>query len=376
MRRSARRFQQLARQRLPATRPVFPPAAAEAAAPLVDTRATDPLVDAHGRRHTYLRVSLTETCNFACRYCVPEEGAEPGGTPALTAEEVLRAVGILVRAGVNKVRLTGGEPTVRRDLASIVAGLGALRPQLTDVGITTNGLLLDRSLSMFETYGCTQLNVSLDTLVPAKFVLLSRRPSKWYDRVWRNVMAIAENPRFELKLNCVVMRGFNEDEIVDFLDLARKYPIEVRFLEFMPFDGNSWCEDRLVTLAEVFSSMRAAEENLRPVPTSSSNTAKLFDAPGWRGRVGLISPMTDSFCGGCNRLRLTADGSLKNCLFGEEEWSLREMLKEGASDDEILDKVQDAVRAKHYAHGGYAGPADLQDRAAAGANRSMIRIGG
>jgi cyclic pyranopterin phosphate synthase len=289
---------------------------------------------------------------------------------------VLRAVGILVRAGVNKVRLTGGEPTVRRDLERIVAGLGALRPQLADVGITTNGLLLDRSLSMFETYGCTQLNVSLDTLVPAKFVLLSRRPRKWYDRVWRNVMAIAENPRFELKLNCVVMRGFNEDEIADFLDLARKLPIEVRFLEFMPFDGNSWCEDRLVSLAEVFSSMRAAEENLRPVPTSSSNTAKLFDAPGWRGRVGLISPMTDAFCGGCNRLRLTADGSIKNCLFGEQEWSLRDMLKDGASDDEILTKVLEAVRAKHFAHGGYAGPADLQDRAAAGANRSMIRIGG
>jgi cyclic pyranopterin phosphate synthase len=289
---------------------------------------------------------------------------------------VLRAVGILVRAGVNKVRLTGGEPTVRRDLDKIVAGLGALRPQLMDVGITTNGLLLDRSLASFEKHGCTQINMSLDTLVPAKFVLLSRRPSKWYDRVWRNVMAIAENPRFELKLNCVVMRGFNEDEIVDFLDLARKFPIEVRFLEFMPFDGNSWCEDRLVSLAEVFGTMRAAEEDLRPVPTSISNTAKLFAAPGWRGRVGLISPMTDAFCGGCNRLRLTADGSLKNCLFGEDEWSLREMLKEGASDDEILGKVREAVRAKHFAHGGYAGPAALQDRAAVGANRSMIRIGG
>jgi cyclic pyranopterin phosphate synthase len=189
-------------------------------------------------------------------------------------------------------------------------------------------------------------------------------------------MAIAENPRFELKLNCVVMRGFNEDEIADFVDLARKLPIEVRFLEFMPFDGNSWNEDRLVTLAEVFSCMRQAEEGLRPVPTPKTSTAKLFDAPGWRGRVGLISPMTDSFCGGCNRLRLTADGSLKNCLFGEDEFSLREMLKENASDDEILSKIRDAVRAKHFAQGGHAGPADLQERAIAGANRSMIRIGG
>jgi cyclic pyranopterin phosphate synthase len=172
------------------------------------------------------------------------------------------------------------------------------------------------------------------------------------------------------------MRGFNEDEIADFMDLARRHPVEVRFLEFMPFDGNSWCEDRLVPLVEVFRSMRAAEEALRPVPTPSTSTAKLFDAPGWKGRVGLISPMTDAFCGGCNRLRLTADGSLKNCLFGEEEWSLREMLQGGASDEEILGKVEEAVRAKHFAHGGYAGPADLQDRAAAGANRSMIRIGG
>jgi cyclic pyranopterin phosphate synthase len=294
----------------------------------------------------------------------------------LTTEELLRAVGILVRAGVNKIRLTGGEPTIRRDIGDIVAGLGAMRPQLKDLGITTNGLLLDRSLATFDLHGCTQLNLSLDTLVRAKFVLLSRRPEKWYDRVWRNVMAVAENPRFELKLNCVVMRGFNEDEIADFVDLARKLPIEVRFLEFMPFDGNSWCEDRLVPLAEIFSSMRSAEENLRPVPTPSTSTAKLFDAPGWRGRVGLISPMTDAFCGGCNRLRLTADGAIKNCLFGEDEWSLRDMLKDNASDEEILMKVQEAVGAKHFAHGGHGGRHDLNDRAVAGANRSMIRIGG
>jgi len=343
-------------------------------------RCAPALVDSFGRQHTYLRVSLADQCNFRCRYCVPATTAEEEGSfgppgESMSTAAVLRAIEMFVRAGVTKVRLTGGEPTLRRDLGAIAAGIGALRSEgLQSVGITTNGLLLDRVLPELGANGCTQLNISFDTLMSAKFTLLSRRPSKWHDRVVATVDRAIDDPRFEVKLNCVVMRGFNDDEIADFVDLARRRPVEVRFLEFMPFAGNSWAEDRLVPVAEVFRAMREAEPGLVPIPAPAAAVARLFTGPGWQGRVGVISAMTDSFCSGCNRLRLTSDGMVKNCLFGEDEWSMRDLLERGASDEELLETVAKAVGAKHYAHGGNAGPEEIQANALS--NRPMIRIGG
>jgi len=193
--------------------------------------------------------------------------------------------------------------------------------------------------------------------------------------VWESIKACIDRG-FTVKVNCVVLRGRNDDEVADFVRLAAEYPIEVRFLEFMPFSANSWSEDRMVPVEEIFAKIREAAPDLRPVPAPSSSTARLFDAPGWSGRVGTISSMTDAFCGGCNRIRLTSDGMVKNCLFGEDEFPLREALRQGASDDELAARLREAVSAKHFAHGGHADMHALNARAEEGKNRPMIRIGG
>lgn len=318
---------------------------------------------------------------------MPEDDEEPI-TPnehgdLLTAEELKRLAGLFVGMGVRKVRLTGGEPTVRGDFARVVDDLGELSgslPSPLSLGLTTNGVRLLRFLPHMRAAGLRNINLSLDTLIPAKFPLLTRRPQAWHARVMRTLEEVAQQDFFTLKVNCVLLRGANEDEVGGFVDLTERYPIEVRFLEFMPFVGNSWSANRLVPQADILEAVqrhlqrRGGPAAERLPPDTPNDVARLWSVPGWPGRLGIISSMTDAFCGGCNRLRLTSDGQLRNCLFGEQGWSLRDALREGASNDELVKVVASGVAKKFAKLGGKRDMHELRERGAQ--NLPMIALGG
>ncbi|MEP0547031.1 MAG: GTP 3',8-cyclase MoaA [Rhodothermales bacterium] len=333
---------------------------------------SDLLTDRFGRRHTYLRVSLTGRCNLRCRYCMPAEGVAL--TPRdglLTTDEIARLARIFVAAGVDKIRLTGGEPLVRKDIEEVADALGAL-PGLRVLALTTNGLLLDRKLDGLHRAGLTHLNLSLDTLRADRFESLTLRPG--LDRVLAALdLALAYGYADDtLKVNCVVMRGVNDDEVEDFVALTEARPIEVRFIEFMPFGGNEWARDRLVPYRELLDRI-GARFALERVADGPTETAKTYRVARHAGRIGFITSMTTPFCDGCNRLRLTADGALKVCLFGRAEVSLRDPMRAGASDDELRATIRAAVLRKAAAHDGIA---EIADAARRDENRPMILIGG
>ena len=329
------------------------------------------LTDAFGRRHTTLRLGLTERCNLRCVYCMPAEGVPLTPTrQMLTTDEVARLGRVLAEAGVDKVRLTGGEPLVRKDAVEVVARLGRLG--LRSLAVTTNGLLLEDRLAGLRAAGLTDLTVSLDTLRPDRFETITRRPG--LDRVLSALDAALghgyriDGPR-SLKVNVVSLRGVNEDEAVDFADWAAREPIEVRFIEVMPFDGNGWDRSELVTFEETRSRIEDVHGPLDALDDGPHAPARTFSRPGWRGRVGFVASMTAPFCAGCNRLRVTADGSLKVCLFGPREVSLRDAMRDGATDADVLGLVRRALAGKARAHAG-------MDVLATTENRPMITIGG
>jgi len=240
---------------------------------------------------------------------------------------------------------------------------------------------LKKFLPLLEEAGLYNINLSLDTLVAAKFPFLVRRDIKWHTRVMDVLHAmLAEGSPFNVKVNCVLLRGVNDEELGAFVDLTQHLPVEVRFLEFMPFDQNGWNANRLVPQVEIVQAMqthlerRGMEHAERLPPDSLNDVARLWKVPGWRGRVGVIASMSDAFCGGCNRLRITADGELRNCLFGEEGWSLRDALRSGVSDEALMEVVGDSVRAKFFKLGGKRDMHELQERGAK--NLPMMSLGG
>ncbi|OAA68052.1 molybdenum cofactor biosynthesis protein 1 B [Niveomyces insectorum RCEF 264] len=297
---------------------------------------SDFLTDTFQRQHDYLRISLTERCNLRCLYCMPEEGVEL--SPArnlLTTPEIVLLADVFVGQGVRKIRLTGGEPTVRRDILPLMRQLGALRCRgLEELCLTTNGLALHRKLEAMVEAGLTGVNLSLDTLDPHQFQLMTRRQG--LDAVRRSMDRILALNKagagVRLKINCVVMRGLNDGEMVDFVALTRDHDLEVRFIEYMPFDGNRWSTRKMVSFTEMLERLSAHYPTLRrTAPDAHHNgpheTSKTYEVPGFAGRVGFITSMTHNFCGGCNRLRVTSDGSLKVCLFGNAEVSLRDIVR-------------------------------------------------
>ena len=330
-----------------------------------------PLVDRFGRRHTYLRLSLTERCNLRCQYCMPAEGVPLAPREhILTTPEIVRLARLFVDLGVDKIRLTGGEPLVRKDAEDVAEALGDLG--LRSLALTTNGLLLERKLDRFHHAGLSHLNISLDTLRPDRFHTLTRRPG--LEKVLAAIdLALDYGYADErLKINCVVMRGINDDELVDFVAWTADLPIEVRFIEYMPFDGNGWASDTLVPYREMRGRIEA-EFELIPLDDGPHETARTFRAPGHAGRVGFIASMTAPFCAGCNRLRVTADGALKVCLFGAAEVSLRDRMRAGATDADLVATIRAAVQRKAEAHAGIDGIAEAARQAG---NRPMILIGG
>ncbi|XP_059375389.1 molybdenum cofactor biosynthesis protein 1-like isoform X2 [Carassius carassius] len=324
------------------------------------------LMDSFGRRHNYLRISLTEKCNLRCQYCMPQEGVMlTPRSQLLTAEELLILARLFVQEGVNKIRLTGGEPLIRPDVLHIIAELRKLEG-LKTIAVTTNGMNLTRLLPSLKKAGVDLLNISLDTLVPAKFEFITRR--KGFHKVMEGIEKAIEMGYNPVKVNCVVMRGLNEDELIDFVSLTERKPLDVRFIEYMPFDGNRWNFKMMVSYQEMLDCIKQKWPNLEPVAGEETDTAKAFRVPGFQGQLGFITSMSEHFCGSCNRLRITADGNLKVCLFGNSEVSLRDFLRSGATEEELLHIIGTAVGRKKKQHAGMFNISQMK-------NRPMILIG-
>ncbi|KAG8646377.1 hypothetical protein MANES_10G152100v8 [Manihot esculenta] len=314
--------------------------------PLHTNSVSDMLIDSFGRMHTYLRISLTERCNLRCQYCMPAEGVELTPSPKLlTQNEIVRLASLFVSSGVDKIRLTGGEPTVRKDIEEICLQLSNLKG-LNTLAMTTNGIALKRKLPKLKECGLTSLNISLDTLVPAKFEFMTRR--KGHERVMESINAAIDCGYNPVKVNCVVMRGFNDDEICDFIELTRDKPINIRFIEFMPFDGNVWNVKKLVPYSEMLDRVSKKFTELKRLQDHPTDTAKNFKIDGHLGTVSFITSMTEHFCAGCNRLRLLADGNFKVCLFGPSEVSLRDPLRSGADEPELREIIGAAVCSLYF----------------------------
>ena len=332
------------------------------------TDGTEPLVDGHGRQIGDLRVSVTDRCNFRCQYCMPAEGLPwLERAEILTFEEITRIVGRFAAMGVGDIRLTGGEPLVRRDFPAL-AGMLRRLPAVREVSVTTNGFLLGRDAERLVAAGIDRFNVSVDSLQRDRFYELTRRDA--LDQVLRGLEVLAGFPEAHpIKVNAVAMRGFTEEEVLPFAELARRTPYEVRFIEFMPLDADrAWTPDQVLTGAEI----RAAIEEvwqLVPEEREPSATARVYRFADGHGRIGFINPVSEPFCSDCNRVRLTADGRLRTCLFSLRETDLRSPLRAGASDAEIDQIIRDAVWRKelkhHVGEPGFVQPA-----------RSMSAIGG
>lgn len=309
---------------------------------------SDFLTDTYQRQHDYLRISLTERCNLRCVYCMPEEGVPLSPQrELLTTPEIVMLSSVFVAQGVNKIRLTGGEPTVRKDILPLMQQIGALRSHgLRELCLTTNGLALHRKLDGMVEAGLTGVNLSLDTLDPWQFQIMTRR--KGFDAVMKSIDKVLELNRhgagIKLKINCVVMRGVNDREIVPFIEMTREQDIEIRFIEYMPFDGNKWNKGKMYSYNEMLDLIRETYPGLEKVRDHKNDTSKTWKIPGFVGRIGFITSMTHNFCGTCNRLRITSDGNLKVCLFGNAEVSVRDILRKCNNGEPIEEEAFEAMK--------------------------------
>jgi len=330
--------------------------------------AVESLRDGHGREIGDLRVSVTDRCNFRCQYCMPAEGLPwLERDDILTFEEIVRIVGVFAAMGVSDVRLTGGEPLIRRDFPTLAAMLARVEG-VRDLSVTTNGFLLARDAERLVRAGINRFNVSVDSLQRDRFYQLTRRDA--LDKVLHGIDVLASFPEAHpIKINAVAIRGFTELEVLPFAQLARSTPYEVRFIEFMPLDADhAWSPDQVLTGAEI----RAAIEEVHPLepePREPSATARVYRFADGRGRIGFINPVSEPFCSDCNRVRLTADGRLRTCLFSLRETDLRMPMRQGATDAELEQLIRDAVWRKelkhHVGEPGFVQPA-----------RTMSAIGG
>jgi cyclic pyranopterin phosphate synthase len=307
------------------------------------------LVDAHRRPITDLRVSVTDRCNFRCRYCMPAEGMPwLDRSEILSFEEIARLVALLARLGITDVRLTGGEPLARREFPKLVGMLSGV-DGIRDLSVTTNGYLLERDAEALVEAGIDRINVSIDSLARDRFHEITRRDA--LPQVLRGLQAIAAYPQVRpIKVNAVAMRDFTEDEIDRFCELARSSDYQVRFIEFMPLDGDrAWTPDMVLTGDEI----RALIEERHPLealPREPHATARVYRFRDGAGEIGFINPVSEPFCGDCNRIRLTADGELRTCLFSIHETDLRAPMREGATDDELEQVIRNAVWRKELKH--------------------------
>ncbi|MES3019603.1 MAG: GTP 3',8-cyclase MoaA [Bacteroidota bacterium] len=325
------------------------------------------LIDSFDRAHNYLRISLTDNCNLRCFYCMPEEDYE--FTPAsrlMQPDEIETIAKVFVDNGVNKIRLTGGEPLVRKDAAEIIDRLSLLPVDLT---LTTNATRLHDFVNVLEKAKVKSLNVSLDTLDPDKFNIITRRDG--FKKVMENIhLMLSRN--FIIKINVVVMKGLNDSEIIDFVDWTKDLPVQVRFIEFMPFDGNRWTSNQVFTWSDMLDRIG---EKYTPVRLHDgvNDTDKKYKIEGHKGSFSVISTMSSPFCSGCNRMRLTADGKMKNCLFSTKETDLLAALR---NNEDILPLIQESIFSKAKELGGQFTKDFEKIQTEDLSNRSMISIGG
>jgi cyclic pyranopterin phosphate synthase len=311
--------------------------------------ALEPLRDGHGRLIGDLRVSVTDRCNFRCQYCMPAEGLPwLERREILSFEEIARLVTLLSAMGVRDVRLTGGEPLVRRNFPHLVELLCDI-DDVADLSVTTNGFLLERDAEKLIRAGVNRFNVSVDSLQQDRFFELTRRDA--LPQVLRGLELLASFPEAHpVKVNAVAIRGFTEDEVLPFAELARSSSYEIRFIEYMPLDADhAWTADQVLTGAEIRAAIDAVYP-LEPEPREPHATARVYRFADGRGRIGFINPVSEPFCGDCNRIRLTADGRLRTCLFSLNETDLRGPLRDGASDAELERIIRDAVWRKELKH--------------------------
>lgn len=328
------------------------------------------LIDSHGRNHNYLRISITENCNLRCIYCMPAEGIQL--TPKahlMTADEIFEIATTFVSLGVTKIRLTGGEPLVRKDAKEILLRLSKLGTELT---LTTNGLLVHDYITVFKEAGIKSLNVSIDTLQKDKFAQITRRDE--FDKLNENISLLLSEG-FIVKLNVVLIKGFNENEILDFIGLTKDKNLQIRFIEFMPFDGNNWDKSKLISQTEILHFIQEIHpvDEIERLTDKPNDTARNFKIKNYFGSFAIISSVTNPFCDSCNRIRLTADGKLKNCLFSESETSLLETLRKGES---ILPLIEKNIYSKKQIRAGLDNQYVFENPSVFNKNRSMITIGG
>ena len=328
------------------------------------------LQDTFGRKHDYLRISITEHCNLRCTYCMPEDGISL--TPKshlMTADEIISIAQTFVNLGVTKIRLTGGEPLVRKDAKDIILRLGKLGVNLT---ITTNGILVSNFIETFKEARIKTVNISIDSLVKDKFNQITRRD--YFDIVQKNIDLLLKE-KFNVKLNVVLIKSFNNNEILDFITLTKDKNVQVRFIEFMPFSGNQWDKSKLVSYAEIMETVQSEYKfnEIERLQDSTNDTAKNFKINSYQGSFAIISSVTNPFCSTCNRIRLTADGKLKNCLFSNSETSLLEVLRSGES---IIPLIEQNLLSKKAVRSGMDDDLKFQNPELFSQNRSMITIGG
>jgi cyclic pyranopterin phosphate synthase len=328
------------------------------------------LTDGFGRKHNYLRISLLEKCNLRCTYCMPADGIALSPKASLmTADEIFGIAQTFAQNGVDKIRLTGGEPLLRKDFPEIISKLASLDISLS---ITTNGILIDRHIDVLKQFKIKKINLSLDTLVASKFHTITLRNQ--FQKVIDNLHLLL-NHDFHVKVNVVLMKGFNDNEIVDFVKLTQFLPISVRFIEFMPFAGNEWDRSKMVSQNEILSLVgnTFAEGQIQKLEDEKNFTARTYKIKDFQGDFGIISSITNPFCDSCNRIRLTADGKIKNCLFSNSETDLLTAYRNG---EPITNLISESINNKKKVRAGMVTIDEMDDPKKHFDNRSMIAIGG
>ena len=325
------------------------------------------IVDSHHRIHNYLRISLTDACNFRCFYCMPNEEVEV--TPhskLMSKNEIISLAKTFVKLGVNKIKLTGGEPLIRKDVAEIIEALSLLKVALT---MTTNGALIHKYIDVLKKANIQSINVSLDTLNADTFLLLTKRNQ--FDQVKSNIELLLQH-NFSVKVNVVAMKGINDHEINSFVTWTKNHPIHIRFIEFMPFTANQWHHEKVISYKEILSSI-SEEFDFIKLLDGKNDTTKKYKVVGHQGTFAIISTMTAPFCSSCNRIRLTADGKLKNCLFSKTETDLLAALR---NNENIEALIHENFIGKEKELGGQLLSDFTKVDASVLENRSMISIGG
>lgn len=304
-----------------------------------------PLQDTFGRTFDYVRIAITDRCNLRCTYCMPEEGVDfQHKDKVLSSKEILRLVEVLAKIGVRKIRYTGGEPTIRKDIVSLVEGTAATAG-VKSVHLTTNGLLFHRYANDLLKAGLTGVNISLDSMDPERFKRITRRDG--VDTVLSNIKLALDLGYQRVKVNVVLMHGFNEDELEAFTRFTQHHGVTVRFIEFMPFDHDQiWSSGDHFTSAETLvNRIKDLYPDIGPAPGTRTEH-HIFKVPGWAGKIAVIPAFTRSLCGNCSRIRVTADGSIRNCLYSDQEYNLREVIRSGGTDDDIISMFRTAFRDK------------------------------